>query len=295
MTGTDEVLAQENMELSIQEEMQQEMMVQARKKLLEKKAFSGIQNITRSNVHEKFYKVTNKGRKEYIQIEWRHFILREHEKDKKVITTVSKTKGYTSHGNSYVKDVNVNQRTIHYDFIFADDIDGKKHTFRLQDMNLQKLPRDHIISLGWVYHSATLPENEDVVSEGGVLGQNWNGEFQPTIIVAHREAESNGKSLAQWMKAEEFQKLIADSGLGWWHLAWALPVASCFFMGKRYFENTGWVLSAIGLGVAAVVAIIRKFQLDKQIKTFSEWLRVEISGFSSKSEDIVASIVSKLR
>ena len=225
--------------------------------------------------------MTNKGRKEYIQIEWRHFILREHEKDKDVITTVSQRKG----GNSYVKDVDVKQRTIHYDFITAEDSDG----------NLKKLPRDHMISLGWVYHSDTQPDNSDLVSEGGALGQNWKGELQPTIIVAHPKAESNGTRVAQWMKAEEFQKHIANSGIGWWHLAWVLPVASCFFMGGRYFENTGWILSAIGLGVAAVVAIIRKVQLGKQIKTFSEWLRGEISDFCSRSEGLVASIVSKLQ
>lgn len=292
MIENNAVLAEE---LSIQEEMQQEMMLQARKKVLEKKVFAGIQDISRSGIHEKFYKVTNKGRKEYIQIEWRHFILREHEKDKDVITTVSQTKGRTSRGNSYVKDVDVKQTTIHYDFITAEDSGGNKHTFRLQDMNLEKLPRDHMISLGWVYHSGTQPDNSDVVSEDGALGQNWEGELQPTIIVAHPEAESNSTSVAQWMKAEEFQRFIADSGIGWWHLAWVLPVASCFFMGGRYFENTGWVLSAIGLGVAAVVAIIRKVQLGKQIETFSEWLRGEISDFSSKSEGLVASIVSKLQ
>lgn len=282
-------------ELSIQDEMHQEMMLQARKKVLEKKVFAVIQDISRSDIHEKFYKVTNKGRKEYIQIEWRHFILREHEKDKDVITTVSQRKGRTSRGDSYVKDVDVKQITIHYDFITAEDSDGNTHTFRLQDMNLEKLPRDHMISLGWVYHSDTQPDNSDLVSEGGALGQNWKGELQPTIIVAHPKAESNGTPVAQWMKAEDFQKFIADSGIGWWHLAWVLPVASCFFMGGRYFENTGWILSAIGLGVAAVVAIIRKVQLGKQIKTFSEWLRGEISDFCSRSEGLVASIVSKLQ
>ncbi|WP_371188817.1 hypothetical protein [Thalassotalea maritima] len=289
------VLAQEPQEISFQEEMQREMVLQARKKVLEKKIFSGIQEFSRSCIHEKFYKVTNKGRKEYIQIQWRHFILREHEKDKDVITTVRQTKGQTIRGTKYVKDVDVQQTTIHYDYISAEDHDGNLHNFRLQDMQLDKLPRDHIITLGWVYHSKTNSDKNDVVSEGSVLGQNWDGELQPTIIVVHPQAESDGLSSAQWMKAEKFQDAIADNGIGFWHLAWLLPIASCFMMGARYFENVGFALSAIGIGVAGIVKAIRYFQLKKQMGTFSEWLSDEIKGFTSKSEGLMTSIISKLQ
>ncbi|UUO23208.1 hypothetical protein FGD67_08270 [Colwellia sp. M166] len=268
--------------IGIDPEVHKEMLAQASITVKRKKLLKNLQDIVAGTVHEKFLNAKGNGKKVYAQIQWKHYFIDDHEKDKTTQTHVSKTTGFTNRGNSYVKDVNVSTTTTHYDYVDVIDTKDHKSTYRLVDCQLDKLKAGQVISLGWVNKSEQPLVDEQCSEDSGPIGQSWGENIQPSIFVSHLDPKGGSESNWQALASEEFNDSFISSSIGKWHLLWLTPVVLSVANFQEELLISG---SVIALSAMIVVKVARSIKAGKQFKLFKEWYRNEASQMLHKGND----------
>ena len=268
--------------MGIDPEIHKEMLAQASIAVKRKKLLKSLQEIVAGNVHENFFNAKGSGKKVYAQIQWKHYFIDDHEKDKTTQTHVSKTTGFTNRGNSYVKDVNVSTTTTNYDYVDVIDMEDHKSTYRLVDCRLDKLNSGQVISLGWVNKSEQPLVDEQCSADAWQIGQSWGESIQPSIFVSHLDPKGGTESNWQALASEEFKDSFISSSIGKWHLLWLTPVVLSV-LGFR--EELLITSSVIALSTMMIVKIARSIKAGKQFKLLKEWYRNEAGLMLNKGND----------
>ncbi|KXI27684.1 hypothetical protein [Paraglaciecola hydrolytica] len=253
----------------INEEMKQIAVAKA----IKKKLFNDIHVLQKSDIFSKYYNSKGKGKKENMQIEWKHFIVEEHEKDKTSRTIVNQRKGTTRNGNSYVKDVNVKTIVTQYDYIKVKNDKNEVFNYRLVDLNMAKLSVGQIVSLGWIYHKQGENQPDSVIEQGASFGQMWQDDVQPMVCVHHSDGEKSHELTYQGMSARDLFDHVHSNSIGLWHLLWILPIILMFNINWKNDNEALMVLWLVGGGIVSAItmAIKRHRNGDKMFKTFLAW------------------------
>lgn len=254
----------------------------AKQKFLEQ-----IKSERQSDLHEKFYHSTEHKEKEHLVIRWQHFIVDEHEKDKQITTTVNKSRGVTTRGQTYVKDVNVQQHTTYYDYLDVKDEEQRVHKFRLIDLDLAKIKSGQLISLGWVVHQRSETPPVDLIKSGIDLGQTWENEIQPSLIVMHDDKERSSEYTYQVMVPKKFHDLIHSSSIRWWHLAWIAGVGLGFMADRA---ETGFTIAGIGAAISLGVFFYRQSKGAVMLKAFDQWYKQSAIDLNNKGKQLIQKV-----
>lgn len=259
--------------------VQQEMKQAAMAKIIKKGVFEAVQSIKKSLPHVKYYNSKGKGKKETIQIEWGHYVIEEHEKDKSSRNVVHKRTGMDRRGNSYVKDVDVRTITTHYDYLTVKDATGERLKFRLINRGLNKLAKGQIISLGWLHHKKSQQEEQDVIKYGTSFGEQWNNETQPTVFVYHDDTDMGQDINYENVPAEELFNIVHSNSIGWWHLLWIAGVVNLPMFLSGSGGTAALIIGAIFSGipiVGSIAKVISRQSAGKKMLTqFENWLKEE--------------------
>lgn len=267
--------------LGIDPEIHKEMLAQANISVKRKKLLKSLKDIVVGKVHEKFFNSKEEGEKIYAQVEWKHFFIDDHDKDKTIQTHVSKSTGGTSNGGRYVKDVNVSTTTTHYDYINVIDLDDNKSTFRLVDCSLTKLNPGQVISLGWVKKSNSSLTDDVLSADAWQVGQTWSDDVQPSIFVSHEDPKGGNEINWQALASSEFKDLFISSKLGKWHMLWLAPAISLLGMPSSLL-----IASLATIITLTTVKVIRNKKADEQLELFSEWYRNEADLMLTQGSDL---------
>jgi len=265
----------------------------AKKQLVREGLLKTLVDHKLSKVHEKYYSSTGKGKKEFIAMEWRHFIVEEHEKDKSVTTHVSKQKGRTRGGTSYVKDVNVSQTTTYYDFIEAKNADGDIENFRLVDLDLKKIKSGQLISLGWIVHGRGEQAPVNLKETSSQIGQTWQDKTQPSMIVFHSDNEKSHSYSYQGLASFKFHEHFHSSAIGLWHGLWLFGLTGAYALYNARSEG-----AAIGLFAATVISslIIKGVRVLKgkpMLAEFDNWYEDSIKAMSEEGSEALLQLRQK--
>lgn len=290
--GKDSQITQVN---AVNDEVAQEIKRSAEAKLIRQGLLKELGAKFASETHEKFFSVTQKGKKCHLSVKWQPYIIDDHNKDKEVTTQVTQRKGTTRNGNSYVKDVDVKHTTTHYDYIDAYDINGELCKFRLVDLDLDKLKTGQVVSLGWLMNSDSQTQGGDIIETGSVYGQAWDGNRQPSLIVQHQDTERTPEYAFQALKASAFHNAIHTHSIGTWHLLW---VGGLVYLGFDLYSRKidfGWPVLAATAGVALLIKGIRYFNSTKPLKQFDEWYRKSLNDEAKRGQEAFAAVASRFK
>lgn len=282
--------------IDVQSLVEGEMKQIALAKIIKKSIFETLQKTQQSDVYTKFYNSKGKGKIESVQVKWQHFVVQEHEKDKSSRNVVTKRKGVTRKGHTYVKDVDVQTVVTHYDYLTVKDASGNIAKFRLVDLDLKKISSGQLVSLGWLYHKRAESETTDVIASGNVFGQSWNDTTQPSVIVHHSDTESGHELVFQGIASDTLFNVVHSNAIGWWHLPWVLATAF-MFMGDIKSDAevvTAFTQLGIGFSVSIGMSIAHHVKGGKMKAAFKTWLRGEYNRMAKVGADALDSAKSQM-
>jgi len=216
--------------------------------------------------YSNYINTSNSGKKISLQIKWQHGILADHYKDMDVSVSTSNT--YRGTGSSRrVTNTQTHVNETKYDFIDFIDHDENEKKYRLTDTFLDKIKAGSVMSLGTILFSYEGLDDEGMVVDPVTLGQEWDGEIQPSIIVSYGTGKSS--PVHEEVHSSWFEKYIVSTSIGYWHLCWVLAVVCMFWDGHR--TDTDVVIIGSLLGVSLLVKLVRLFKKSGHVKNFKSW------------------------